>query len=423
MSRRAACVGVVIVGALLSIGAGAAQAAEEQSPILRAYGLDWIARVQEEAWPQAPEQRPVICLLDTGVNITPDTPADNPYGPIVARLALDGGSGTAQGTTFQHLHGTQMATVIGAPRNGTGTIGVFPQARIVSIRVTEGDAVYITPGAVRVGVRTCRTWAYRAGVRLAVVAIAEANYAAREEDQASWYEAGNEAAQTNAVAVAAAGNDASSQIVPLGVSNVVSVTAGDESGAACEFVADLPQTGGLRGPGCGAGWPAGSSAATATVAGVVGALVARDPTLTAAAARGLVTGASVATGDQRLLRAGALQSRFAGFVLPASTAGSTSSALSGGLQISVDRGEQLPARLWQPRLTARWRSGRLVVTRSDRRGGTVLAIQRTAAGSVWRVPGRRLTLRLPRRPRTVRAWVESGRPAAWRSLAVRLKVQ
>ena len=63
-------------------------AAEEQPSILKAYGLDWIERVRDDAWPQPKAQRPVICLLDTGVNITPDTPADDPNGPIVARLAL-----------------------------------------------------------------------------------------------------------------------------------------------------------------------------------------------------------------------------------------------------------------------------------------------------------------------------------------------
>lgn len=419
---RAVRAGLAATAVLLVLGVPSAHAAEEQPAILRAYGLDWIARVQEEAWPQAPDRRPVICLLDTGVNITPDTPADNPYGPIVARLALDGGSGTAQGSTAQHLHGTQMATVIGAPRNGVGTIGVYPQARIVSIRVTAGNEVYMTPGAVQAGAAKCASWAIRDGARVAAVAVAESNYSARAGDLEYWQQAAASAGRAQATFIAAAGNDASSRVVPLGVPGVVAVTAGDSTGAACEFVADVPQPGGLRAPGCGSGWSAGSSAATAAVAALAGALVAREPSLTPAQLRELLVASSVPSGDQRVLRGAGLQARFAGLVAAAPPL-STVTPLSDGLQVSVDRGESLPGRLWRPTLRARWTGARVVVTRQDHRGGRVLALQRTASGSVWRGVGRRLRVPFQRRPRTVRVWVESGRSATWRSLAVTLRVQ
>ncbi|MBJ7481934.1 hypothetical protein, partial [Rhodococcus sp. (in: high G+C Gram-positive bacteria)] len=67
----------------------AVASADDQPAILKSYGLDWIERVRDEAWPQPKEKRPVICLLDTGVAITPDTPADNLLGPIVARLSVE----------------------------------------------------------------------------------------------------------------------------------------------------------------------------------------------------------------------------------------------------------------------------------------------------------------------------------------------
>jgi hypothetical protein len=62
------------------------------------------ASADESAWPTAqataynfafvpyldpPPTHAAVCLVDSGVNITPDTPTDSPDGPIVKRLALE----------------------------------------------------------------------------------------------------------------------------------------------------------------------------------------------------------------------------------------------------------------------------------------------------------------------------------------------
>ncbi|MEH3052996.1 MAG: S8 family serine peptidase [Patulibacter minatonensis] len=249
--RRSLACRALIVGVVASICVPVGAGAEEQPAILKAYGLDWIERVKEEAWPQPRLERPVLCLLDTGVNITPDTPADDLNGPIVARLALDGGTGTAQGDGYPYDHGTQMASIIAAPRNGWGTVGVFPQARIVSIRVTEGTEQFISPTSIRQGVRRCVQFADEIKVRLAVVTIAVTNYAQRPVDVPYWDRARQFARDSDTLVIAAAGNDADSgAVAPLAVPDILSVSAGTDSVEKCPFVAQLDQTPALRGPGC-----------------------------------------------------------------------------------------------------------------------------------------------------------------------------
>src|SRR5262245_37097872 len=78
--------------------------------IAAAWALAGGASADESAWPTAqavaanatwvpyldpPPKPAAICLVDSGVDITPDTPADSPDGPILKRLSLDGGPGTA----------------------------------------------------------------------------------------------------------------------------------------------------------------------------------------------------------------------------------------------------------------------------------------------------------------------------------------
>ena len=60
-----------------------------------------------------------ICLVDTGVNVNPDT------SNVIARLSVSGPASDESPT----LHGTQMAMYIGAPLNGFGMVGMWPHAR------------------------------------------------------------------------------------------------------------------------------------------------------------------------------------------------------------------------------------------------------------------------------------------------------
>lgn len=397
--------------------------ADEQPAILKAYDLDWIERVREDAWPQPKSERPVICLLDTGVDITPDTPADNPDGPIVARLALDGGTGVAQGTTWEHQHGTQMASIIAAPRNGYGTVGVFPQARIVSIRVTDSkqEEVYITPQAVAQGVRTCFQWSANNRVPASVVVIAETNYEERVSDVPAWQDAANYAAARHSLVVAAAGNlESSKPVASVATPTMLTVAAGGRNGDACPFAEALDQQTALRGPGCDVGpsWSPGSSAAAAVVGAFAGALSSRNPGFTDTDLRRIIESESVPMSRTlgRVSGRGEF-TRMAEFVTPLVTS-QPAAPSSPPSPLSDDRGSVRTV-LWRPVLEVT-RRGRSVHVRRTRRLQGVLHVEYTIGSrrvqQVFR--GRRFSFRPDRKASTFECYAVS-KAGEWRSLTTR----
>ena len=68
-----------------------------------------------------------LCLVDTGVNVNPDTQPE-----LVSSSAIDGGSGN---DVDPDGHGTTMAMIAGAA--GHAMIGAWPQIKIVSVRATD----------------------------------------------------------------------------------------------------------------------------------------------------------------------------------------------------------------------------------------------------------------------------------------------
>lgn len=440
--RSVLSLGLAVVCAVLGFASTAH--AEEQPAILKAYGLDWIERVREEAWPQPKAQRPVICLLDTGVAITPDTPADNPEGPIVARLSVEdpapdgtvvtpevsaGTLGLPQGTTGAHLHGTRMAALIGAPRNGVGTVGVFPQARIVSVRVTRQTDTYIAPTSLGAGIRACSVWAVKQGVKIAAIVLAESSYDTRPSEVADWARASELARALSAVFVAAQGNSAGAAVVaPKGVSGVVSISAGDESGAICSFARDLP-VGDVIGPGCSSqpGFPPGSSTSTAIVGAAAAAWATRFPASSPADREAVLKGAAEPTAGpvvidgRRLLSDG-----FADVVVSETRPEPAPTGI-----VVTKAAEPVPVagqtvRLWRPSVRAIWKRRTLEVVRFDRRRGGRLVISVTTGGRTTLVRGRnsarRLRVRAVQRPARISAWIESS-SADWRSLVTRARVK
>lgn len=429
MNRRRWPSGLACAVLLLALAVPSAAHAEEQPAILKAYDLDWIERVRDDAWPQPKTQRPVICLLDTGVDITPDTPADDPNGPIVARLALDGGTGLAQGTTWEHQHGTQMASIIAAPRNGYGTVGVFPQARIVSIRVTDKtqDEVYITPGAVVQGVRACTRWASAEKLRVASIVMAESNYDQRTVDIDSWEDASVAASGANALFTAAAGNDSGANLVaPIAVEGILSVSAGDEQGRACSFVGPAAQPTALRGPGCAAsGWIAGSSAATAVAGAFALALASRDPTASASSLRAAIrTSALPVAGASGRLSGALARESFGASVSDvanhdASGSGGVTSAALNTSEATEDRPPR--AVLWKPKVRLRWARGRLFVTRVSGLDGELnIRLGRRPSDRIVSRRGRRFSVSVTSKPRIIEFWA-SASDGSWRSLSVRCR--
>ncbi len=275
----------IMAAAPSGVLATAARAESPQTPEAAAYGLDWIGRVPDDKFGAA-ATRPAICLVDTGVAVTPDTPATSDAGPIIARLNVYQGD-PAGGDPNLMLHGTRMAATIAAPRNNWGIVGVWPSARIVSVKASE-DGTFDSAAVLR-GITMCRQWSIQTGVPLAVVNLSLGSPGADPAYVSRWTEYTARVNKDGASMVAAAGNNSSHGTQwPAAAPGAVAVGAGTPDGSAfCSFASHDALTR-VVAPGCdvtaadGNGaeaiWPdGGSSAATAFTSAVLGALRAMRP--------------------------------------------------------------------------------------------------------------------------------------------------
>ena len=176
-----------------------------------------------------PAQLAGLCLVDTGVNLNPDT-----EGVVVERTALDGGSGNDVSST---LHGTVLAMMAGAPANGWGTVGTAPHAvQIVSVRILEPGQTTFPFTAYSSGITECLELRHKYNIRVINLSLGSS-----EEPSAEAIDfVGNavERATNYGVAVvAAAGNDDGGAVeYPAAYPSVLSVGATDtQGGGFCSF--------------------------------------------------------------------------------------------------------------------------------------------------------------------------------------------
>lgn len=235
-----------------------------------------------------------ICLVDTGVNnTTPDTAR------VVDRVALSG----SPDDTSPKLHGTSMAMFMAAPHDGYGMVGLWPAARIVSVRATAGsDDVFTTAGFIN-GVKRCDAMSSAYGIRVIELALSSSD-AIGADEAAALADAIAHARVDGIVVVAAAGNANGGAVgVPARLPGVLSVGATDAGGHLCAFSA---VGAGLLAPGCGidganpaTGTPSqalqGTSEASAMVAAASAALLSYRPDLSPDEAIGTLTATATMT--------------------------------------------------------------------------------------------------------------------------------
>ena len=119
----------------------------------------------------------VICLVDTGVNPNPDTSG------VIDRISLEGPVSDDSPT----FHGTTMAMYIGAPSNGFGMVGIWPAARIVSIRANVAGQDSFTPAGYNFGLKQCDKDETFYGIKVAVLALSsETQLTADETEALAW---------------------------------------------------------------------------------------------------------------------------------------------------------------------------------------------------------------------------------------------
>jgi hypothetical protein len=244
----------------------------------------------------APAQPSGLCMVDTGVNVNPDT-----EGVVVDRTAIDGGSGDDVSPT---THGTVLAMMAAAPANGWGMVGTAPRAvQIVSVRILEVGKTTFPFSSYAAGITICLQLRHKYDIHVVNLSLGSS-----EAPSAQGYEAvGNavlEAADYGVAVVAAAGNDDGGAVeYPAAYPGVLSVGATDtQGGGFCSF---SNRGGGLRllAPGCdldgadpGSGAPnfnywQGTSESSAIAAASLSALESYRPDLSTAAAEEMLTGA------------------------------------------------------------------------------------------------------------------------------------
>ena len=249
----------------------------------------------------APVQPVGVCLVDTGVNLNPDT-----SGIVSYREALDGGT---PNDLDPELHGTLMAMLMAAPQNEWGTIGVAPNAvRVISIRVTPesepSNLSFYQQGVVR-----CQSLAgYLPSLNIKVINLSlTTNGTPGPTALASLEDVVDAARRDGLDVVAAAGNEGEPEAAyPAAFPPVLAVGGSETStGQLCSF-SNFGSNVDLFAPGCeldsanpATGMPAsgtyqGDSEATAITSAALAALRAYDTSLSPEQAEALLTSTTTA---------------------------------------------------------------------------------------------------------------------------------
>ena len=176
-----------------------------------------------------PAQLAGLCLVDTGVNLNPDT-----EGVVVERTALDGGSGEDVSST---MHGTVLAMMAGAPANGWGMVGTAPRAiQIVSVRILEPGQTTFPFSAYATGIDACLRVRSHRNVRVINLSLGTSE-SPSGRDYEMLGNAVQEAGDYGVAVVAAAGNDDGGAVeYPAAYPGVLSVGATDtQGGGFCSF--------------------------------------------------------------------------------------------------------------------------------------------------------------------------------------------
>ena len=289
--RGIACFWATLTASMLLAATGS-HAASEISPTTQATASNagWLA------YAPAPAVAGAVCLVDTGVNLNSDTQS-----AVTARTALDGG--VPDDVDHDAHHGTRMAMIMAAARNGTGMVGAWPALRVVSVRAAapppagQEPAFYYT--AYDRAIRTCTDLSTPAAPIMAVELAVGSREAPSQTEADTMAEYVALAHADNVSVIAAAGNEGGPVSAPASLPGVVGVAAGDQHGVLCEGSSRGVGVD-VIGPGCDldsvdpvtlapeAGWW-GTSQASAFTAAVLTALRSYKPTLTWAQGEQLLT--------------------------------------------------------------------------------------------------------------------------------------
>ncbi len=272
------------------------------------------------AYAPPPASVGAMCLVDTGVDQTPD------ISPTLAHAtAIDGGS---PNDNDPEGHGTLLAILAGG--QGHGLRGIWPQIKIVSVRATSPttpgqDPTYQYENYVQ-GLTTCLQ---QSRYNIKTVNLSLSSAIPPTADQSSEFAQGVRELTSRGIAiVAAAGNTPGKVQYPGAEPGVLSIGAGTSTEGTCSFSAN--EGVGLFAPGCELDFAdpfkdeyapteyvQGTSEASVIAAASLTALLSYAPTLTVAQAENLLVTTAVAG---HLNVAGAFEAAGLGSVVAAGNA-------------------------------------------------------------------------------------------------------
>jgi hypothetical protein len=364
------------------------------------------------AYAPAPATPGAMCLIDTGVNQTPDTTPTLAYA-----TALDGGT---PNDTDPEGHGTLMAILAGGQDHGLR--GIWPQIKIVSIRAASTPApgqapTYQYENYVQ-GLAACLQ---RSKYNIKVVNLSLSSTIPPTPDQsAEFAEASNELTSRGIAIVAAAGNAPGKVQYPGAEPGVLPVGSGTIAGGICSFSAG--EGVGLFAPGCElefadpltdeyvpSEYVQGTSEASVIASAALTALMSYAPTLNVAQAENLLVTTAVAG---HLNVAGAFEAAGLGSVVAAGNAAIPPEP-SPTVTVSpppVTKSAGVPA---ASVLSVTWAHGMLTLRlRTLPKGARVHLLAIYVNGKARSAASTRTILRLRcKRPNGVRVWITEDKTA------------
>jgi hypothetical protein len=236
------------------------------------------------AWAPPPATPTKVCVVDTGVNLDTDVaPAVAGRFSVYPGTVDDVGAGNGP-------HGTYVAGVIASQDNDGSSVGIWPQARIVSVRVFTEAGGSSVPAFIK-ALNRC----VDEGARVVNLSLSGLDRATQPELN----QLQNKVSDVQAFGinvVAAAGNNGGAVAYPARFPSVLAVGASDGAGAFCSFSnrgaeldlstlgcpVELSYAGGGRATG------SGTSFSAPIVSGVLAALRAYRPDLTVGATEALL---------------------------------------------------------------------------------------------------------------------------------------
>lgn len=279
---RAALRLVILITVVVGMGAWTAIGSAETVTTSQAR----VASAEFLATATPPPSVGAICLIDTGVDQTPDTSR------VVARIsAWD----DIVGDTSPTRHGTLVAGLLSAPRNDWGMVGIWPSGRVVSIRANTSGGDEFTVASYYAGLQRCDSVAGYYGINTILLALGSQAAPTEEEATALKERLANARAHGLSVVVAAGNNSGGPLETPAQLPGALAVGGAAADGSRCAISA-LGVA--LQALGCGvdaidpaSGGPAsfqGTTASAAVTAAAISALRSYRPDLSPDAADQLV---------------------------------------------------------------------------------------------------------------------------------------